>query len=577
MDSVVELPAKPAADSASAAPQTRAPSAHAVPDQFRHDRDRYLAFAFSAADLLVEVDRTGKIVAAIGAAQSLVGRSAASLTGTDPVDLASPSDRPLVRRLTAKLRSAGRLDPAAIYVDHPSGGRTLVLLGGCAVPSLADRAFLTVALVPIGLRPAERTRDEATCLLTQDGLLEAAKKTSLDHAGPSPRQLTLVSLDGLSSEASRLSPERAKLLMEEIGASLRVHSVAGDSAGRLEADDFGVVSAGSADPQRQQDLVRDLEDAIQAAGIDQKRVGTRIVELDLSADGMTEDEVAKSLAYAVSSFTKSHGRNFSISSLRTGLVTAVAETAAKFSHVKQVIDTQQFKLVYQPVVSLNGRQIHHYEALCRFPDGQSPFEIITFSEQVDLVQELDLTICRRAVGMLGEIEAAVAVNLSGRSVQSESFRAELGKLVLPLTQISSRLLFELTESSVVDNVEEAATFLRWLRKLGFGICLDDFGTGATAYSYLRRFDVDFVKIDGPFLKTAKRQKRDQALIRSVCRLCEELGCSVIGEMIEDEEMAEASRKLGVGYGQGWLFGRPLDSIPAPMVGRRKGTVETWGR
>jgi EAL domain-containing protein (putative c-di-GMP-specific phosphodiesterase class I) len=543
--------------------------------QFRLDRDRYLAFAFAGADLLIEIDADGKILAAIGAAQSLVGRTSAEMVGCMLDEFAASDDRALVRKLRRKLLAAGRLDPAAIHLDHREGGRTLVTLGGCAVPSLPGRAFLTVTLVPPGLTVVARARDQGTGLLSKEALLDIAKQASVEpHMASSP-QLTLVSLDGLSVAASSLPPARASLLMEEIGASLRAHSISGDGAGRVAPDEFGIVSSHPNDPTQQKLLVEELKTAISAAGIDEKRVGPRLVGLDLSAGEMTESQVAKSLAYAVTSFSRSHGKSFALGSLKAGLDIAVAETAARYSAVRQLIVTEKFNLVYQPVVALDTRHVHHYEALARFPGGQSPFDIITFSEEVDLVQELDLAICQRAIKMIETTGAAIAINLSGRSVQSEAFRQKLSETVRKLTHLSQRLLFELTESSTVDNLEDAAAFLRWLRKLGFQVCLDDFGAGAAAYSYLRRFDVDFVKIDGPFLKAAKQEKRERALIRSVCRLCEELGCSVIGEMIEDDEMATISQQLGVNYGQGWLFGRPADSIPAPMIGRRKGTRESW--
>jgi EAL domain-containing protein (putative c-di-GMP-specific phosphodiesterase class I) len=484
----------------------------------------------------------------------------------------APADRALFRQLLRRLATAGRLDPMAVHIDHKDGGRVLVLVGGCSMPSLPGKVFVTVTLVPAALAAVDRPRDEGTGLLTKDALLDLAR---LSSPGPSPRRLTLVSLEGLSAAASVLPPDRANLLMEEIGASLRARSMGGDTAGRLAKDEFGFVSAGPADASHQTALVRDLQGVIDAAGIDGKRIGPRSVQIDLAAGGMNEQEAAKSLTYAVASFTRTHGRNFTLSSLQAGLAAAMADTAARFGVVRRIIDQELFTLVFQPVVSFDTRQVHHYEALSRFPGGQSPFEIITFSEEIGLVEELDLAVCRRAIEVIEEVGASIAVNISGRSVQNARFRDELSELVRPQTHLGRKLLFELTESSAVDDLDDAAGFLRWLRKLGFQVCLDDFGAGAAAYSYLRRFDVDFVKIDGPFLKAAKTQKRERALIGSVARLCQELECAVIGEMIEDEDMVEVAHAMGVRFGQGWLFGKPLERIPPPMVGRRKGSAQSW--
>ncbi len=221
--------------------------------------------------------------------------------------------------------------------------------------------------------------------------------------------------------------------------------------------------------------------------------------------------------------------------------------------------------------------MHHYEALSRFPDGADTFETVTFSEDLGLIIDLDLIVCRRAVeAIMRSDKARVAVNVSGRSVQNEGFRKALLKVAAGLGDSRHQLLFELTESAAVSDLAEAAEFLAQLRAAGHAICLDDFGAGATAYNYMRRFDVDFVKIDGPFLKAANGRDRERALIRSICVLCSEIDCKVIGEMIEDESEAAFAKNLGVAHGQGWLFGKPIEQLPAPSRSmRRKGCSETW--
>jgi EAL domain-containing protein (putative c-di-GMP-specific phosphodiesterase class I) len=129
-------------------------------------------------------------------------------------------------------------------------------------------------------------------------------------------------------------------------------------------------------------------------------------------------------------------------------------------------------------------------------------------------------------------------------------------LLRPHRSRGGRLMFELTESHAIERFEGAAIFLEWLKSAGFSVCLDDFGAGAATYHYLRHFDFDFIKIDGPFLKAASSNRRDRALVCSICALCRELEIGVIGEMIEDEAALEAAAALGVSYGQGRLFGVP---------------------
>jgi EAL domain-containing protein (putative c-di-GMP-specific phosphodiesterase class I) len=227
-----------------------------------------------------------------------------------------------------------------------------------------------------------------------------------------------------------------------------------------------------------------------------------------------------------------------------------------------LIERNELQLVFQPIVSLKTLDTHHFEVLSRFPDGQSPYEMIAFSEEVGLIEELDLAVCRKAIAVAEEApEHQLAVNISGRSIQSESFRQALDELLTTHGAIARRLIFELTESSAVERVDDAAAMLRSLRDRGYRVCLDDFGAGAAAYSYLRHFDVDFVKIDGPFLKAAVDRSRERALVNSICRLCADLGCATIGEMIETEQQANMASSLGILFGQGWRYGKPLTALP----------------
>ena len=549
-------------------------------EAMRLERDRHVAFAFAAADLLIEAGIDGRIVAASGAAQAVLGLAVDALPDKSVLDIVAPPDRRLVHRLLEQIRRLGRIDPSVLRMARAEDASVRVLFGGCRLPNPVDRVFLSVTVLPATLTAKEPPRDVATGLLTREALQDAAGRTGADGFGT--RQLQLLHLDGLSGAARQLPPDRAAMLMEEIGAALRAPSVGGDSAGRLAEDAFGIVTKAGDDQGRDAALVADISEAIRAAGVSDGRIGPRMARIDLSQSGLSDGDAGLALTYAMNNFVASQGNGFTIHSLQDGLSAAVKATVSRFAETRRIIAAGEFALVYQPVVALSGRAVHHHEALSRFPGNANTFETIVFSEDLGLVAELDLAVCRRAIEALDQNPGvALAVNLSGRSVQNEAFRAALGSLVKPLIGLRRRLLFELTESAAVDNLEDASSYLRWLRGLGHAVCLDEFGAGAAAYSYLRRFDVDFVKIDGPFLQAAANGPRERALIRSICVLCKDIGSQVIGEMIEDEAAASLAATLGIDYGQGWLFGKPVEQIPSPIpprstiVRRRAGEVETW--
>lgn len=553
----------------------RAPAVSPI-DPMRLERDRHVAFAFAAADLLIEADVGNTIVAASGAAQAVLGLPRRDLLGKQVEAIVAPGDRRLVGRLLKQIRALGRIDPAAVHMARENGTAPRTLFGGCQLPNSADSVFLSVTLLPSALTLPDQPRDGMTGLLTADALREAVHRAS-DGDGSGTRQLKLLKMDGLSGAARQLSPGRAAILMEEIGATLRALSIGGDSAGRMGEEAFGFVTKAGDDLKRDAALVADLNEAIRSAGVSNEQIKPQMAKIDLSLGGLSNSDAGLALNYAMNSFVQSKGGEFTLGSLKDGLSAAVNETVCRFAETRRIIAEGEFVLVYQPVVDLAGRAVHHHEALSRFPGNANTFETIVFSEDMGLAAELDLAVCKRAIDeLMRNPVPKLAVNLSGRSIQNDAFRTALNDLVRPLTGMRQRLLFELTESAVVDDLEEAATFLRSLRQLGHPVCLDDFGAGAAAYSYLRRFDVDLVKIDGPFLKAAIDHPRERALIRSICVLCKEIGCQVIGEMIEDERAAALAVTLGIDFGQGWLFGKPGPNLPRPLPpSRRKGILETW--
>ena len=545
-------------------------------DDFKAQRDRFIAFSLAAADLLIEIDGDFRIVRTVGATQSLLNECPADLQGRDVGMAFAAGERAFVRRLLERTRAIGRIEPCGVHLET-SDEPLSVTLGACALPGDANM-YLSVTVQSSAATLGNDSRDAASGLLGPDNyqaFVEAALAREGIHG---PAELKMVRLQGLSGVMRGLPVAQSDMLLGEIGAVLRAQSLGGAAAARLSEDAFSFVPSPKGEPASEASLTRDLRAAAQTAGVDGSKLTPTMMSLQLNVGNLDQDSVARALSFALTSFCKNEGRP--IDNLENGLESAMAETVQHFDSIRTVIEKNDFALFFQPVVSLADRSIHHYEALMRFADGRKPFDTIRISEQLGLVQDFDLAVAQKTLQALHDHpEVSVAINLSGHSVQSDVFREQLRQLVMPFKGIESRLMFELTESKAVEDMEAAATFLKWLRRTGFAVCLDDFGAGAAAYSYLRNFDVDYVKIDGPFLHEARSNPRQKALIRSVATLCHELKSEVIAEMIEDEEMATLCRDLGIAYGQGFHFGKPKPQFDAPkevVNGRRKGFSESWG-
>ena len=208
--------------------------------------------------------------------------------------------------------------------------------------------------------------------------------------------------------------------------------------------------------------------------------------------------------------------------------------------------------------------------MARFPERygkRTPYEHIVFAEETGLIADFDLAVAGKAIHSLRtktpiNSKTCVAVNVSGQSVGTLSFLARLDALLKEHPWSPGRLMFEITESSRMQDLSAANTFIQRLRKQGYPVCLDDFGAGAANFEYLTTLDVDIVKFDGPALRTARKAQKGKAFLKAFVALCRDLGIATVAEMIDDESGLEFIRECGVQYVQGYLFGRPSTDIHA---------------
>ncbi|HEV2677230.1 MAG TPA: EAL domain-containing protein [Aliidongia sp.] len=532
--------------------------------EIRADRDRFVAFAFAAADLLIELDAKRRIVFATGAAQSLIGLAAAKLAGRHFMDLFPPSDQGFAGRVLDGLTEAERIEPVAIPLARPDGGTTRVWLGGCRFGGEGSNYFLAISHLITPLSDAvEEARDPETRLLDAEALPDVLKRVS-QSTGDGPVSLTMLHLDGLEGLQQRLTEQRRSELMGEIGAVLRLSSTGGDAAAQISDSGFALVPRPGLDSGA---IEAELASITAAAAPNRRPLAVRSAQVVIEAADLEDKNAAQALAYCVKKFSQSDGRDFSLASLEEALAGMVDETLDRVAQMRSTVSSGDFSLVFQPIVDLESGGVHHFEVLSRFAPGESPYEFIVFSEEVGMAAELDLAVCEKVVKLMTGSPAAapIAVNLSGKSMASLPFMTRLARLLADAPIDRTKLMFEITESSAIDNLDQADTFLQSLRALGHRICLDDFGAGFGAYTYLRRFEIDYVKLDGPFLKNGMNNMRDRSLLRSIATVCEELGAKTIGEMIETREEAYAAAGLGVNFGQGYYFGRPLTSPTLPPM------------
>jgi EAL domain-containing protein (putative c-di-GMP-specific phosphodiesterase class I) len=286
--------------------------------------------------------------------------------------------------------------------------------------------------------------------------------------------------------------------------------------------------------------------------------------LDLDAALLEGEDAGRALVFAINKFAATEPGEFSIIKLSEGLKELVKETVKRVADFRETLAARGFTLHFQPIVDLRTREVQHQEALTRLPDGRSPFQIVTFAEEIGLVSELDHAVCRQALDLLRQdpMLVDIAINISGRSLQSELFVAALFELLGRYPNVRQRVKIEITESSRIQNLDAVGAVVRRFQAEHHKVCLDDFGSGSATLHYLRALPVDIVKVDGLFVKDLHNNRRDAAMVRSIGSMCRELDMQTVAEFVEHEKQVTILNECKIQKGQGYLFGKPR---PAPYA------------
>lgn len=507
-------------------------------------------FAFVGSDLLIDVDGDGTVGWAGGAFGPLLNRAPQQAVGKPLSDLIAPRDREVLAK-TLMNGGNGRIAPVVMHLANEASTRCVV--SGLAVGGPTRRFFITV-----GRPPGEDERPGHLVKQPKDFGIEAANWVR----GGQSAVLGLLDVRDWAKTTAGLDRIHLDSLKREIGRLAGESSSDEVVVGEVSDGRFGVLGPAGTDLARLGDALRALVASFSPVG----RAEVDDSTVDLAAGGLTVTESVQALRIVLSRFGAVGVEGVAAAGLTGGLTTIIEQATHHKRALHSMIETGKFALLYQPVVDLADRSVHHHEALLRPEAGgdnpaSNPQEFVTMVEAVGLATVLDLAVLRRAVAAMRETNASVAVNVSGLSIADAAFAEQAIEVASRLPP--GRLLIELTETAEIGDLAVAATRVARLRAVGTAVCLDDFGAGSASFRYLRDLKVDMVKIDGAYVQAATRSGQGRAFVASMRELATSTGAETIAEMVETETEAALMRELGVRFGQGWLFGRPAALAAAP--------------
>lgn len=415
-------------------------------------------------------------------------------------------------------------------------------------------------------------------------------QSRLEHAIDQARRhrsrvgVLFVDLDRFKNVNDSLGHPAGDALIQAVATRLRDGLRDEDTLARLGGDEFLVV-------------IEDLESADAAASVASKL--TRLVQEPFCvADGQ---EVIVSASIGVSLFpddgdtatgliqhadaalyqAKARGRD-SFCFYSSALTAAVSEHMQMEMGLRRALERGELLIHYQPLVSLEGGPIGA-EALLRWqPPGEAlvrPDRFIPLAEETGLIVPIGAWVlreaCRQARAWLdaGLEFGAVSVNLSVRQFHERSLVTLVADVLRETGLPAHRLELEITESALMDDVEQAVQTLHMLRALGVALAVDDFGTGYSSLAYLKRFPIGKLKVDQSFVRGIAAEESDRAIVTATIAMARSLGFTTTAEGVETEAQLDILRALGCSAYQGYLFSRPVEAADfarLPCFGRGDG-------
>ena len=539
----------------------------------------------SLAEAIITTDREGRITFLNPTAEQLTGSAVGAAQGKlleEIVSLVDETDRRLLSDPVHQALVSGApvtLSRRALLLSRSNGAERSIELSASPIRNASQELTGAVVLLHdvTEMRGLARqmsyqaTHDALTGLVNRrefERRLEEAIESG--HRGDGQHVLCYLDLDSFKLVNDTSGHLAGDSMLREVAKLLRDAVRDSDTVGRLGGDEFGTLLIGCPlDKARQiaDDLTRSVSEYRFVWKDKVFNIGVSVGLVEISRESGTLEELLAAADTACYVAKRQGSGKVAVYSARDEALARHTGEIQWLQRLQAALRDNRFHLYHQVIVPSHGEDGGPaLEVLVRLLDESGhelpPAEFMRAAERYRLMGLVDRWVVRQSLAAMGRgampvpARRSVAINVSGQTLGDAQFLEFVVECFDSTGVAPAQVCFEISESAVIANLDHARRFVGVLHGMGCQFALDDFGSGVGSFSNLKALPLDYLKIDGSFMRNLARDAVNQAMVAAMIKLARTLNFKVIAEQIEDSAALDAARRMGVDYLQGYAIGRP---------------------
>jgi len=550
------------------------------------ERSEPQALALSSlSEAIIATDKDGRIDYMNPAAEQLTGSTADAAAGKlleEIVSLVDETDRRLLSDPVHQALTTGaavNLSRRALMLSRANGSERSIELSASPMRNSARELVGAVAILHDVTELRGLTR-QMSYQATHDALTGLVNRREFErrleegiesgHRGDGQHVLAYLDLDRFKLVNDTSGHLAGDGMLREVAKLLRDAVRDSDTVGRLGGDEFGILLVGCP-----LEKARQIADDVCRAVGDHRfvwrdkiyNIGASIGLVEISRESGTLEEMLVAADTACYVAKKQGSGRVVVYSARDEALARHTGEIQWLQRLQSALKENRFHLYQQVIVPAEGEDGGPaMEVLLRLQDESGhdlpPAEFMRAAERYRLMGLVDRWVVQTTLSALGRgaisvaPERSVAINISGQTLGDVQFLEFVVECLDSTGVTPGQVCFEIAESAVIANLDHARRFVGVLHGMGCQFALDDFGSGVGSFSNLKTLPLDYLKIDGSFIRNLARDSVNQAMVTAMIKLARTLNFKVIAEQVEDSAAEEAARRMGVDYLQGYAIGRP---------------------